>query len=170
MGGLIGIAIGLALGCFGFLVMRNPMRLAVLAPGAQGYYQRIVLDRWQRIPLRIVGAVVSLFGWVIFTAALGGLLRFRLLRGTSNGLLAALWLVFIGGWVFGLVSIVIRLLRRESLGWTDWLEMWRRGTQLGPIAVYPPITPAMQQESGVFTIGFCVLVAAAIVIGPYLPS
>jgi hypothetical protein len=107
MGGLIGIAIGLALGCFGFLVMRNPIRLAVLAPGAKGYYQRIVLDRWQRIPLRIVGAAVSLFGWVIFTAALGGLPRFLLLRGISNGLLAALWLVFIGGWVFGLVSVVI---------------------------------------------------------------
>jgi hypothetical protein len=169
MGGLIVSILGLTLGCCGFLVMRNPMRLALMDPNGEGYYQRIVLDRWKRIQMRIFGALISLFGLVIFTAALGGLLKLRFLRGTSNGLLALLWLVFIGAWGFGLVSIVIQLIRKGSIGWMEWFETWRRGVQLGPIAVYPPITPAMQRESGVFTAGFCLLVAAAVALGLCLP-
>lgn len=169
MGGLIGVIVGLAVGGFGFLVMRNPMRLALLAPGAEGYYQRAVLDRWPRISMRILGVLVSLFGLVIFTAALGGVLRLHQLSGASNGLLALLWLVFIGGWGVGLVFIVVQLVRKKSLGWMDWFETWKRGVQLGPIAVYPPITPAMQREAGIFTVGFCLLVAAAVIVGPYLP-
>jgi hypothetical protein len=39
--------VGDAIGAFGVLVMRNPMRLAVFAPGAEGYYQRLVLDPTQ---------------------------------------------------------------------------------------------------------------------------
>jgi hypothetical protein len=169
MGGLIGSILGFTLGCCGFLVMRNPMRLALLYPGSVGYYQRIVLDRWQRIPMRLLGALISLFGLVIFTAALGGLLRVRLISGASTGLLVLLWLVFVGAWGLGLVSIVIQLVRKKSLGWMDWFETWKRGVQLGPIAVYPPITPAMQRESQMFTVGFCLLVAAAVMVGPYLP-
>jgi|SRR5882724_3775393 len=169
MGGLIGVIVGLAVGGFGFLAMRNPMRLALLAPWALGYYQRLVLDRWQRIPMRILGAIVSLFGLVVLTAALGGLLKVHLLDGASNGLLALMWLLFIGTCGLGLVYAVIQLIRRRSTGWGDWFEMWKRGVALGPIAVYPPITPAMQRESAIFTASFCVLVAVAIVAGPYLP-
>jgi len=44
MGGFIGAVIGAILAAFGFLVMRNPMRLAVLASGARVYHQRMVLD------------------------------------------------------------------------------------------------------------------------------
>lgn len=169
MGGLIGSALGLVLGCCGFLAMQNPMRFAVIAPGAEGYYQRMVLDRWQRIPMRILGSLVSLFGLVIFTAALGRLLKFRPLNAASSGLPVLLWAVFIGAWVFGTVSIVVQLIRRRGLGWADCFETWRRGVQLGPIAVYPPVTSAMQRESRVFTVGFCLLVAAATVVGQYLP-
>jgi hypothetical protein len=32
MGGLVGILVGLPLAVFGFMVMRNPMRLALLSP------------------------------------------------------------------------------------------------------------------------------------------
>ena len=165
MGGLIGAGAGLTIGGFGFLVMRNPMRLSLLSPGAEGYYQRVVLDRMQRISMRIFGAVMSSFGLVILTAALGGLLKLHFLEGASNGLLALLWLLFIGGWGFGFVYIIVQLIRGRSTGWLDWFQMWKRGTELGPIAVYPPITPAMQRESRIFTAVFCLLVAVAVVAG-----
>jgi hypothetical protein len=169
MGGLIGVIVGLAVGGYGFLVMRNPMRLALLSPWALGYYQRLVLDIWQRILMRIFGAVISLFGLVILTAALGGLVKLRFLDGASNGLLALMWLLFIGAWVFGLVYTVIQLIRGRFTGWVNWLAMWKQGVELGPITVSPPITSAIQQESLIFTVGFCVFVAVAMVAGPYLP-
>jgi hypothetical protein len=37
MGGFVGVLVGLPLAVFGFIVMRNPMRLAVFSPGAEGY-------------------------------------------------------------------------------------------------------------------------------------
>jgi hypothetical protein len=80
MGSAIGTIIGLALGAFGFVVMRNPMKLCLLAPGQEGYYQRAVLDRWQRVSLRLLGVLVSLFGMVIMSAALGGWLKVRSLQ------------------------------------------------------------------------------------------
>jgi uncharacterized membrane protein (DUF485 family) len=145
------------------------MRLALLSPWAEGYYQRMVLDRWQRIPMRLLGALISLFGFVILTAALGGLLRVPVISGASTGLLVLLWLVFIGAWVFGLVFVVVRLAQRRSLGWMDWIDAWKRGTQLGLIDVHPLVTPAMQRESNAFTVTFWVLVAAALLVGPHLP-
>ena len=170
MGGLVVVIIGAALGCFGFLVMRNPMRLALLAPGAEGYYQRIVLDRPQRISMRILGALMSLFGLLLSAAVTGASLKLSFLTGASNGLLVLLWVVFVGAWVFGIIATVVRLIQRKSLGWTDWFEMWKRGLQLGPIAVYPAITPAMEQETRIFSIGFIFFVVIAVLIGSHLPS
>jgi hypothetical protein len=40
MGGIVALPIGLPLAIFGFLVMRNPMTLSLLAPREQGYCQR----------------------------------------------------------------------------------------------------------------------------------
>lgn len=57
MGGFIGVLVGLPLAVFGFIVMRNPMRLALLSPlspGAEGYYQRMVLDTSMRNQLRVL--------------------------------------------------------------------------------------------------------------------
>ena len=45
--------IGLFIGVWGFLVMRNPYRLSILAPSHRGYYQRLVLDTMQRNLLRV---------------------------------------------------------------------------------------------------------------------
>ena len=102
MGGAIGTIVGLAVGAFGFLVMRNPMKLSLLAPGQEGYYQRVVLDRWQRVSLRLLGAIVSLFGLVILSAVLGSWLKVRALRVVSDGLLFEMGLLFISAWVLGI--------------------------------------------------------------------
>jgi hypothetical protein len=55
MGGFVGVLVGLSLAVFGFMVMRNPMRLALLSPGAGGYYQRMVLDTTMRNQLCVLG-------------------------------------------------------------------------------------------------------------------
>jgi len=158
MGGLIGAVIGAILATFGFLVMRNPMRLAMLAPGARGYYQRMVLDTSSRNQLRILGVLVCTFGLCIGTAASGGLLKSRVLQSISDGFLALLWLVFISAWVAGLILVIVQLVRGRRFG--DWFQMWRTGAVLGEVNVYPPETPKMRREAIFFT----VIVGAAVCI------
>jgi hypothetical protein len=164
MGSAIGVIVGAAVGAFGFVVMRNPMKLCLLAPGQEGYYQRAVLDRWQRLSLRILGVLVSLFGLVIFSASLGGWLKLRALSVVSDGLLLELGLVFISAWVLGLILTIVQAIRGELF---DWFRIWKQGILLGPIDVYPPITPRMQKESRAFTLGFCVLVSIAVCVGAF---
>jgi hypothetical protein len=62
MGGIVGVLIGLSVATFGFLVMRNPMKLTLLSPWQEGYYQRMVLDTTMCIQLRMLGVLVCLFG------------------------------------------------------------------------------------------------------------
>ena len=101
MGGIVGAVIGLLVATFGFLVMRNPMRLALLAPGQEGYYQRLVLDTSSPNGLRMLGALVCVGGAVIMTAALGGVLQLNFLKSASDRLLILLWLIFAGAFVSG---------------------------------------------------------------------
>ena len=96
MGGLIGAVIGIALVGFSFLVMRNPVKLVLLAPGEEGYYQRLVLDRSSRVGLRGLGMGVSLFGSVILTAALGAFSGLQFLKVVSDGLLTLMTFLFLG--------------------------------------------------------------------------
>lgn len=159
MGIAIGIISGLAVGAFGFVVMRNPMKLCLLAPGQEGYYQRAVLDRWQRLSLRLLGILMSLFGMVILSASLGGWLKVQALSAVSDGLLLELGLLFASAWVLGLSLTIVQAIRGELF---DWFRMWKQGILLGPIRVYPPITPAIEKESLAFTVGFCMLVSFAI--------
>jgi hypothetical protein len=155
---VIGV-VGLAVGVFGFLVMRDPMKLSLLAPGQEGYYQRVVLDRWQRIWLRVLGVLVSLFGMVILSAALSSFLKIRRINSVSTGFLTELGFLFVLAWMIGLIVTVVQAIRGQLF---DWYRHWRQGILLGPIDVYPPITPTMQKEARMFTIGFCVLFVAAI--------
>jgi len=165
MGGFIGAVIGAILATFGFLVMRNPMRLAILAPGARGYYQRIVLDTSSRNQLRLLGVLLCTFGLCIGTAASGGLLKSRVLQSISEGFLVLLWVVFISAWVSGLILVIVQLVRGRGFG--DWFQMWRKGAVLGEVNVYPPVTPKMQREAILFTIIFsallCITMVAAVV-------
>jgi hypothetical protein len=161
MGGFIGAVIGAILATFGFLVMQNPMWLAILAPGARGYYQRIVLNTSSRNQLRILGVLVCTFGLCIGTAALGGLLKSGVLRSISDGFLVLLWLVFISAWVAGVILAIVQLARRRGFG--DWFQMWRTGSVLGEVNVYPPVTPKMRREAILFTSIFGALVGLTIV-------
>lgn len=62
-----------AIAAIGFLVMRNPTRLTMLAPIAEGYDQRIVLDRFHRNQMRMFGMILSFLGLMILTGVLMGL-------------------------------------------------------------------------------------------------
>jgi hypothetical protein len=109
MGGFVGVLLGLPLAFFGFVVMRNPMRLALLSPfspGTEGYYQRMVLDATMRNQLRVVGVLMCLFGSSIFTASLGGMLRTRFLAAISEGLWVLMGLIFWVAWCSGLVIFI----------------------------------------------------------------
>jgi hypothetical protein len=165
MGGFIGAVIGVILTTFGFLVMWNPMRLAVLAPGARGYYQRMVLDTSSRTQLRILGVLVCTFGLCIGTAASSGLLKSCVLQSISDGFLVLLWLVFISAWVTGLILVIVQLARGRGFG--DWFQMWRTGAVLGEVNLYPPDTPKMRREAILFTIILgalvCITIIAALV-------
>ena len=161
MGGFIGVVIGAILATFGFFVMRNPMRLAILAPGARGYYQRMVLDTSSRNQLRMLGVLVCTFGLCIGTAASGGFLKSRILQSISDGLLVLLWLVFISDWVTGLILVIVRLARGQGLG--DWFQIWRTSAVLGEVNVYPPVTPKMRREAILFTVIFGALVCITII-------
>src|SRR3979411_2586568 len=103
MGGVIGVLVGVLLAIFGFLVMRNPMRLALLSPWQEGYYQRMVLDTTTRIQLRVLGVLVCLFGATILTASLGSALKASLLSAVSEGLLVLMGLIFFAAWGVGRV-------------------------------------------------------------------
>ena len=158
MGALVGSIIGAILASFGFLVMRNPMRLAVLGafdPTTRGYYQRMVLDTFMRNQMRIMGALACTLGLVVGTAASGALIKSRVLQSVSDGLLLLLWFVFGSAWVVGLIHLVIDLVRGRGLG--GWFQMWRASAEMGEIDVSPFPTPKMQREAIFFTIAFCVL-------------
>jgi hypothetical protein len=161
MGGIVGALLGLPVAVFGFLVMRNPMLLSIFAPGEEGYYQGMVLDTSPRNSLRAFGMLICLFGAGIATAGLGATFKARALQAMSNSLWALMGLVFLALWCFGLGLAIWRALRKEPFGWSDWFRMRRRAIELGPVEVFPSITPKMRKESLVFTLGFLVLVCIA---------
>jgi hypothetical protein len=161
MGGFIGAGIGAILATFGFLVMRDPMRLAMFAPGARGYYQRMVLDTSSRNQLRMLGVLVCIFGLCIGTAGSAGLLKSRVLQSISDGFLVLLWLVFISVCVAGLILQIVQLARGRGFG--DSFQKWRTSAALGEVNVYPLVTPRMRREATQFTITFAALVCITIV-------
>jgi hypothetical protein len=159
------LLVGSGVAALGFLVMRNPMRLAFLAPGQEGYYQRMVLDRFQRHQMRMLGMVSSFFGLVIFTNGLSVLLRFKVLDAVSLGMLALLWISFIATFGFGVIYLIIQVIRgrwKEALIFS--VRKWRQEIALGPIAVDPAITPRMHKETVVFTVVYCLLASLPFVI------
>ena len=164
MSQLFFLVIGGGLAAIGFLAMRNPMLLARLAPGEEGYYQRQVLDRFARNQMRMLGMIGSYFGLVILTAGLKGILGFQVLQSISDGFLILLWLSFVAAFGFGLIYLVVQLIQGRAIGFTEWFQMRKRQTELGPINVYPAVTPRMTKESKVFTVIYCLLIAANVLV------
>jgi len=160
MGGVVGVLVGLPLAAFGFIVMRNPMRLALLSPRAEGYYQRMVLDTPTRNQLRVLGMLVCLLGAGILTASLSAILRARFLAAVSEGLWVLMGLIFCAASCLGLVLVVWQLFKRHL---PNWFEMWRAGVQLGLVDMFPPITPKMQREGLFFTVALLTLATIAAV-------
>jgi hypothetical protein len=158
MGGVIGVLVGLPIVTFGFLVMRNPMRLALLSPWQEGYYQRMVLDTTMRIQLRVLGVLVCLFGASILTALLGSALKASLLSAVSEGLWVLMGLIFFSAWGIGLILAIRQLFRGELF---DWWRMLKVSAELGPIDVSPPVTPRMQKEAKLFTVALLSLAVVA---------
>ncbi len=159
------LLIAFAIAAMGFSVMRNPMRLAMLAPMAQGYYQRMVLDRFHRNQMRVLGMVLSFFGLMIFTAALKGPFKYKIVDAVSSGMLVLLWFTFISAWVFGLIYAIVQLIRgRWNEFFFGWFRMLRRGMELGPIDVYPAITPRMRRESLWFTVIYFFLIGLTLAV------
>jgi hypothetical protein len=148
--------IGFLLVAFGFAIMRNPMRLALLSGGQQGYYQRLVLDTSHRNQLRAVGAIACVFGGVILTEFLGELLRVGAFSRVSNGLLVLLYLLFGSCFVAGIVLLIVQLAKGHEL--FDWFRLWKAGTELGSIDVVPAVTTKMRKEASLFTWAFLALV------------
>jgi hypothetical protein len=161
MGGFVGVLVGLLLAVFGFIVMRNPMRLAFmssLSPGTEGYYQRLVLDTTMRNQLRVLGVLVCLFGSGILTASLGAILKAHSLTAISGGLWILMGLIFCAAWCSGLVIFVWQLFKRQV---PSWFAMWRAGAELGPIEMVPPVTPKMQREALFCTVALLALAVLA---------
>lgn len=162
MATIVGSLIGLALAVFGFAAMRDPMRLNLnpFSPSAKGYYQRMVLDTTIRIQLRVLGALVCLFGSSILTASLGSALRLSSLGAMSEGLWVLLGLIFFAAWGVGLVLAIRQLIRGELF---NWWRLWKVSAELGPVDVFPPVTPKMQGEVRFFTIALLVLALISVI-------
>ena len=148
MGAVVGVLLGLVVGTSGFFVMRNPMHLALLS-WQKGYYQRMVLDTTMRNQLRVLGVLVCLFGASIFAASLGSALRVSFLTAVSEGLWVLMGLIFFSAWGIGLILAIRQLVKGEL---SNWWRTWKVSAELGPIDVFPPVTPKMQREARLFTI------------------
>lgn len=165
VGAILGVLIGSLLAAFGFVAMRNPMRLNLFSfyAGAEGYYQRMVLDTSTRNQLRVLGALICLFGSSIFSASAGAELKVHFLSAISEGLWVLMGCIFICAWVVGLVLFVWQLFKGQAF---NWFQAWKLASQLGPIDVFPPITPKMRREAQISTVALltlaCIFSAASL--------
>ncbi len=160
MGAILGVSLGLLVGTFGFFVMRNPMHLALLS-WQKSYYQRMVLDTIMRNQLRILGVLICLFGNSIFAASLGSALKMRFLNTVSDELWVLMGLVFFAAWGVGLILAIRQLVKGELF---KWWRIWKVSAELGPIDVFPRVTPKMQKEARLFTIALSSLATITVVI------
>jgi len=86
------------------------------------------------------------------------MLKANFLQDISEGLWVLMGLIFFSAWGFGLILAIRQLFKGQLL---DWFRMWKVGTQLGPIDVFPPVTPKMQREAKLFTAALLALACAA---------
>jgi len=77
-------------------------------------------------------------------ASAGALFRAHILDAISQGLWVLMGLIFLVCWCGGVVFAIWQVSRGRSL---DWLQMWRLSAQLGPVNMFPPVTPRMQKEA-----------------------
>jgi hypothetical protein len=166
MGLTFALVVGFGIAAFGLLLMRDPIRLSWLDPGAKAYYQRSALrGRIDRLQLRMLGMIVSFFGWVIATGVLSGTLKVKILDTISDGFLLLLWLSFIGAFVFGMIYMVHQMMRGQGKELLfGWFKMRKRFITLGPVDFDPATTLQMKKEARIFAIVYCVLIGLCLVV------
>jgi hypothetical protein len=166
MGSALALIIGIGMAAFGFLIMRDPIRLARFEPAAEAYYQRIIargpIDRYQ---FRMMGLILSFFGWAVLSAGLSGILRIRGLDNISDGFLVLLWLSFIGTFIFGIIRLIYELTIGQGMDFLfGFFKMRRRFIALGPIDFDEATILDMQKEAKIITAIYFVLVGATVII------
>jgi hypothetical protein len=164
MGGIVAVIIGVLVAVFGFLVMRNPLRLSIFAPGEEGYYQRSFFNTSSRNAARAFGMLICLFGVGIAMEGLSSNLKTRYLEAASNVLWAIIWLTFVGLWCIGVGFAIWNGIKGRASGWSNWFRMRKAGIELGPISVVPSVTPQMQRERLLFTVGLLILVSISLTV------
>jgi cytochrome bd-type quinol oxidase subunit 2 len=120
----------------------------------------MVLDTTMRNQLRVLGVLVCLFGSSIFTASLGSALRVSSLAAVSEGLWVLMGLIFFAAWGVGLILAIRQLIKGEVF---NWWQMWKVSAELGPIDVFPPVTPKMEREARLFTIALLSLAVMSVI-------
>jgi hypothetical protein len=121
----------------------------------------MVLDASSHNSLRASGRLVCLFGTGIAASALAATFKTRALHDISTGLWALMSFAFLAMWCFGIGFVIWQALRGKSVGWSEWFQTRKKGIVLGPIVVFPSITPQMRKEALMFTVGRLVLVFVA---------
>jgi hypothetical protein len=150
---------------YGFLGYAESNALRVSCPGAEGYYQRMVLDRLQRNQMRMLGMIFSFFGLAMLTGVLSGRLSSRILDAISDGMLVLLWISFTSAFMFGIIYSAVQIFRgRWKELFSRCFDIYKRGTELGPIDVSPTITPRMRRESIAFTVIYSFLIGVTLVV------
>ena len=159
--------IGCGLAIFGFATMQHPIHFPLVgyfSPQVVGYYQRMVLDRDQRNQLRLLGMLISFFGWEILTRALDGLLKLEFVQAVSEGFGGLLMLSFIAVFVFGLIRAIAEGIRgRGAELMFGWRKVWKESMELGPVA-FDAAETRMAKERQVFTAAYSVLVASTVLV------
>ena len=125
------------------------------------YYQRLVLDRAQRFHLRNMGALVCAFGLVVSVGIASATVSSPFVSRLSDLLFGLLVLAFALAFLFGFTSFIVQLVRGKSFN--SW-KTWRNSNVLGPVSVYPSITPQMEKEAKVYSIAFCGLLLILVII------
>jgi hypothetical protein len=67
-------------------------------------------------------------------------------------------LIFFVAWGVGLILAIRQFFRGDLF---DWWRMMKVSTELGPIDVFPPVTPKMQKEAKFFTLALLSLAVLA---------
>jgi hypothetical protein len=164
MGNVLALVVGSGIAAFGFLIMRDPTRLAWLDHGAEAFYQRTIargpVDRFQ---YRMLGVFLSFFGLAVLSGVLSGILKIG--DTVSDGFLALLWISFITGFVFGMIHSIYEVTQgRGKDVFFGALKMRRRFITLGPIDFDSATISQMQKEAKIFTVIYLVLIGVTFLV------
>jgi hypothetical protein len=124
----------------------------------------MMLDTYMRNQHRVLGAIMCLFGSIILTESLAGVLKSPLLKAVSRGLLMLMGCIFYCAFSFGVIFSVWQLVR----GQMHWRKIFGRAEDISPIDVSPSITPNMRREADIFTVALLALACVAVIVSVWM--